>query len=395
MSGSWWGGTRLVAERSMLESARSRTFRVVTGLLLVLAVGALTVPDLIGHGRTTYSLATIGKVEPTLSASLAAAGRSADFKVDYTAVADRAAVRRAVRDGHATVGLARGTLYASSAASSTFPALVAQTVVAREIAGRMAAMGLTARQIAGLQSVRPPKHVTVGRAQDAARARIGYAVGIILFLALTLAGTAIATTVAMEKSTRISEVLLAMLRPSQPLVGTVLAVGTLTLAQLLVLAVPFAVATGRGGDVRLPAAAGGDIALAVVWFVLGFALYAFAFAAAAALVDKITEVSSAIQPVTYTLIACYVVAIFVANDDPHGRLSVAASLFPLSAPLAMPIRWASGEVPVYQLVLAMALTALTAGLLVAVASSIYRRALLVTGHRVKLREVLGSRAVGL
>jgi ABC-2 type transport system permease protein len=60
--------------------------------------------------------------------------------------------------------------------------------------------------------------------------------------------------------------------------------------------------------------------------------------------------------------------------------------------MAMPIRWAAGEVPVWQLLLAMALTAATAVLLVSIASSIYRRALLITGHRVKLREVLGGRA---
>ena len=41
----------------------------------------------------------------------------------------------------------------------------------------------------------------------------------------------------------------------------------------------------------------------------------------------------------------------------------------------------------------MALTAGTAVLLVSVASSIYRRALLITEHRVKLREVIGRRPV--
>jgi hypothetical protein len=81
-------------------------------------------------------------------------------------------------------------------------------------------------------------------------------------------------------------------------------------------------------------------------------------------VNKITEVNSAIQPVMVLLIA----------------------------PLAMPTRWASGEVPVWQLLLAMALTAATAVLLVWVVSSVYRRALLMTGRRVKLREMIGSQA---
>jgi ABC-2 type transport system permease protein len=77
--------------------------------------------------------------------------------------------------------------------------------------------------------------------------------------------------------------------------------------------------------------------------------------------------------------------------DPGGVWSVAASLFPLSAPMAMPIRWATGAVPIYQLILAMALTAAASVLLVAVSSSIYRRALVITGRKVKLREVIGGR----
>jgi ABC-2 type transport system permease protein len=197
--------------------------------------------------------------------------------------------------------------------------------------------------------------------------------------------------VAMEKSTRISEVLLAILRPSQVLVGTVMAVGTATLVQLLVLATPVAVAVRVTDKIGVPAIAAGDIGLAVAWFVLGFALYAFLFAAAAALVNKITEVNSAILPVSVTLVASYIVALAVVAPNPSAGWSVVASMFPLTAPLVMPVRWASGQVPIYQLLLAMVLTVATAVLLVSVASSIYRRALLITGHRVRVREMIRPR----
>jgi len=130
----------------------------------------------------------------------------------------------------------------------------------------------------------------------------------------------------------------------------------------------------------------------VAWFGLGFTLYAFLFAATAAMVDKVTEVSSAIMPVTTILIVGYMVGVTVVMADPTGGWSVAATIFPLTAPLTMPIRWASGEVPVWQLVLSMALTAGTAVLLVSVAASVYRRALVITGRRVKLRELLGNRS---
>jgi ABC-2 type transport system permease protein len=187
-------------------------------------------------------------------------------------------------------------------------------------------------------------------------------------------------------------VLLAVLRPSQMIVGTVVSCGIITLVELVALVTPLAISVRLTDKIGLPAVAAGDIGLALAWFVLGFVLYAFLFAATAALVDKITEVNSAIMPVTMMLVIGYMLAITIVMSDPGGAWSVAASIFPFTAPMAMPIRWASGLVPWWQLVLAMALTGAAAVLMAAIASAIYRRALVITGRRVKLREVIGSRS---
>lgn len=389
--GTWWAGTAMVAERGLLENLRSRTFKVVTGLLLLLSIAAVVGPQVIGGNSTTYTLATTAKAPAGMVAMLDAAGKSADFTVEYVTRADGDAVRRAVRDGDATAGLAGGTLYTQAAEGGTFPVLVAQAVVTLETSRQLSAAGLSPQQVADLQSVPPPRQVVVGPADNEGRAAVGFAVGIVLYLFLLLAGTAIGTAVAMEKSTRISEVLLAILRPSQMIVGTVFAVGTVTLGQLLILAAPLAVAVRVTDKIGLPPVAAGDIGLAVAWFVLGFMMFAFLYAAAAALVDKITEVGSVIMPVTMIIVLGYLLAVTVVTSDPNEGWSVAASIFPFTAPMAMPIRWASGQVPIWQLLLAMALTAATAMLLASVAASIYRRALVITGRRVKLREVVGDR----
>jgi len=388
---TWWKGTALVAERGLLENIRSRSFKVVAALMLLLSIAAVTVPQILANQSTTYTLATIGKAPAEVAAALSAAAKPGDFTVAYVVRDSEDAVRKAVRDGDATAGLAGSRLYASATDGGTFPVLVAQAVVTLETTRQLAMAGLTPRQVADLQSIRPPEQVIVGRVDNEGRAGAGFAVGIVLYLALTFAGSAIATTVAMEKSTRISEVLLAVLRPSQVLVGTVVAVGIVTLFQLLVLAAPLAVAVRVTDSIGLPSVAAADLMLAIAWFALGFMLYAFLFAATAALVDKITEVNSAILPVMTMLVVGYMLAVTVVTADPGGGWSVASSMFPLTAPLAMPIRWASGLVPVWQLLLAMAGTAAAAALMVGVASSIYRRALLITGRRVRLRELVGGR----
>jgi ABC-2 type transport system permease protein len=222
---------------------------------------------------------------------------------------------------------------------------------------------------------------------------VGFAVGVTLFMALLFGGTAISTTVALEKSTRISEVLLAALHPSQILVGTVLAVGAVTVAQLVVLAAPVAVALQVTDTIELPAVATSDIVLAVVWFLLGFALYAFLYAALGALVSKVSEVDTVVGPIVGLITGAYFVAVFTVLEHPGSPWGAFASMFPLTAPLAMPVRWISGEVPISQLLVAMPLTAATALVFVALSSTIYRRALLITGHRVRFREVIGKPAV--
>jgi ABC-2 type transport system permease protein len=388
---AWWRGTQLVAGRALGQNLRSRAFKVVTGLLLLLSIAVVVVPQLLTNEIPNYTLATVGVANPALAAQLDATARSGQFTVEYTVMADEAAVQAAVRDGTATAGLVNGTLYVEQNGTGTFPVLVAQAVVAQETAAKLTAAGLTATQLADLRNIQPPQQVLVGQVQNAGRAAIGLAVGIVLYLALTFAGSIIATTIATEKATRISEVLLAVLRPSQILAGNVIAVGAVTLLQLLVLATPLAVSLAVSQTAALPTVAATDIALAIAWFVLGFVLYAFIFAATAALVDKIADVSTAILPVSITLILSYLVTIFIVINNPLSPLSTAASLFPLTAPMAMPVRWASGDVPAYQLALSMLLTAATAVLFVALASTIYRRAIVLTGRRVTLREVLTHR----
>jgi ABC-2 type transport system permease protein len=243
---SWWRGTGLVAQRSLLETVRSRTYRIVTALLLLASAAVVVVPQLVLGQTTTYTLATVGEVPDDLRAALESAAGSGDFRVEYTARDDEAAVREAVRDDEATAGLAGDTLYTGQDLDPTFPVLVSQTVVALESGARLEGLGLTPEQIAQVAAVEPPEQVTVGRVANEERAAVGFGVGIALYMALTFAGSAIATAVALEKATRVSEVLLAVLRPSQILVGTVAAVGTATLAQLLVLGAPLAVAVRLG-----------------------------------------------------------------------------------------------------------------------------------------------------
>lgn len=388
-AGSWWTGTRLVAGRAVAEGVASRSWRAVTALLLLAGIAVVVLPRIIGGGAADYQLATIGSPPPALVAGLEATGKAGDFTVKYAALADGDDVRQAVEDGDADAGLVPGKIYVSRNGSGTFPTIVSAAVREIAVVEALVAAGLQPQEVARIQATPPPAQVVVGPVQDEGRAAVGFASGIVLYLALIVAGTGLVTTVATEKTTRVSEVLLAVLRPTQMLVGTVLGAGALAMAQLAAIVIPVAVSLVVTDSPYLPAAAAPDVALAVIWFVLGLSLYAFVFAALAALVDKLTEVNSAVVPVYVVLIASYFIAVTVVVSDPNNWLSVIASLFPLSAPLVMPARWASGVVPVWQLTFSMLLTAGGAVLLALLASQVYRRGIVRTGRRLTIRDALG------
>jgi ABC-2 type transport system permease protein len=377
----------------MAEAWGSRSWRVVTLVMLAIGLAVVIVPRVIGDRETTYTLAVVGQPAPLVMAQLEAAASAGEFRLEVSEAADAGAAQQVVRDGDADVALvgsgAEATMYVASDGGFVFPALVSQAVLTAATTDALAQAGLTPGQIAQIQSLPPPEQVEVGRVANEGRAAVGFVGGIVIYLALILTGSSIATAVATEKSTRISEVLLAVLRPTQLLVGTVLGVGLLGLGQVAALAVPAALGF-LGQDVLDVQAASGDIALAVLWFVVGIALYAFVFAALGTLVEKPTEVGGAIMPANFVLIGSYMLAVTVTVRDPNSWASVVASLFPLSAPLVMPVRWASGLVPGWQLALALLLTAASAVLLALVASRIYARGLARTGRRLKLREVLSE-----
>jgi len=107
--------------------------------------------------------------------------------------------------------------------------------------------------------------------------------------------------------------------------------------------------------VDVPAARGAVIAWAIVWFVLGFALYAMVYGALGSLASRTEDAQSVAGPVMAVLIVAYL-ASFAVIGSPDTRWAQLLSLFPATAPLAMPNRIAMGATVWWEPVLAAALT---------------------------------------
>lgn len=76
--------------------------------------------------------------------------------------------------------------------------------------------------------------------------------------------------------------------------------------------------------------------------------------------------------------------------DPNGTVAVVLSLFPLSAPLTLLVRYSMTSIPAWQLITAVALLALTAIGAMWLAARIFRIGMLRFGQRVNLSEIAAN-----
>jgi ABC-2 type transport system permease protein len=202
-------------------------------------------------------------------------------------------------------------------------------------------------------------------------------------------GIWVASGVIEEKASRVVEMLLSAIRPKQLLLGKIVGIGTLGLAQLIVIssfAIGLAFATNA---INVSFSAFGAAGLVIGWFILGFAFYATLFAAAGSLVTRMEELQNVIVPINLTILVSFFISIG-ALQDPNGRLQVIASILPTSSALAMPVRIVLGAAPGWQIALSLIVLVGSTVLLVPFAARLYSGAVLRTRGRVRIREAWRS-----
>jgi ABC-2 type transport system permease protein len=174
------------------------------------------------------------------------------------------------------------------------------------------------------------------------------------------------------------------------LAGKVTGIGLLGFGQFVLTALAALVATLTVDSVDIPAVSGGVLAWVVVWFVLGYALYAMAYGALGSLASRAEDAQSVAGPVIYVLLAGYFASFIAVSEDPEGGWSRLLSFVPVTAPLAMPGRIALGAAAWWEPYLAAALTMAAIAALVAVAGQVYTNAILQTGPTIRLRDAWHS-----
>lgn len=230
---------------------------------------------------------------------------------------------------------------------------------------------------------------------------LAYFMAIILYTAIILYGVNVMSSVLEEKTTRIVEVLVSSLRPFQLMVGKVLGVGAVSMFQFLIwgasarvmLSQRKALLGGMSGAqdaaqvFQMPHVSAATIGIFLSYFLGGFLLYSAMFAAVGAISSNEQEARQAQMPVVLMLVVAFV-SMFGMLNDPGSTYAVTLSLFPFTAPIAMPVRWAAGTMPATELAASLALLFLAIVGVTWMAARIYRVGILMTGKRPTVKELV-------
>ena len=210
-----------------------------------------------------------------------------------------------------------------------------------------------------------------------------YAVMMLFYIIILSSASLLLNSVAKEKENRVMEVLMLAVTPRQLLSGKIIGLGVVGLLQVITWVGTGRILLARSGTTfnlpiafQLPAS---FLVWGLIFFLLGYAVYASLMAGLGALVPNLREASQATIMVIFPLIIPMMLNSVLINE-PNSTFSVIMSLFPLTSPIAMMTRLAAGGVPFWQPVLAAILLVITAVWVVRSVARMFRAQTILSGQ---------------
>lgn len=245
---------------------------------------------------------------------------------------------------------------------------------------------------------------------------VGGISGYLIMMFVIIYGNMVMRSVIEEKTNRIIEIIISSVKPFRLMMGKIIGTSLAGILQFIIWAilgtVLFTVLTvllnvemgGTAGAVQQAAENSqnsgaallliefgklplGSIVLCfIIYFIGGFFLYSSLYAAIGAAVDSETDSQQFLLPIILPLMLGVYVGFFTVINDPHGTVATVFSMIPLTSPIVMLMRIPFG-VPLWQIILSMAILFSTFFGVVWFAAKIYRIGILMYGKKPTYKEI--------
>jgi ABC-2 type transport system permease protein len=404
----------LIARREYMEQIRSRAFRLSTiGLPLVLAaVFGISYLSSLGLGANKHMAVAAG--DPVLANDIRdrlVSGKNSKAIVDVVAPAkaeDRAALIERTRakaiDGFLWIetpvgGMPTATYFSASAGdfmgTETLKGALNDSLVSEHLTSGGMKQAEVDNLVKGLSIVtfQVKKNGALVKSNAMASFWKGYVMALLLTMTTMIYGLNVARSIVQEKTSRVFEVMLATVKPSDMLTGKLAGSGAVGLTQIgiwlvagaAILVSPLA-AAAMSGDLEIHFSVA-ECVLFPVYFLLGYLLFSSLFAGLAASCETEQELQMYMPLAAAPTWLSFSLILLIINDS-NSFWSVAASFFPPCAPIIMFLRMASETPPAWQFAVSIGLMILSIWGVLWFSSRLYRVGILMYGKRATLPELL-------
>lgn len=401
-----------IFSEEVMRKLQSRPFRVGLAVGIVLLAAITRLPSMLEHLSPSSSQRVI-----VIGASRLAANAAGFLKSDFTIARimaqgspDTKMLKSYDADTAIVLKQAGGSL--SATVYTKRPSEASESTIRHDLQplALKNATGLSMKKINSALEI-PIVIVPIAsrfgsRGEEEAAAGMASGMLVLLYLAIIMNGQLVMSSVVEEKTSRIAELLVAVVNPSKLLAGKVLAATAVAFLQLAVWLVTLALfGGGMGSSGASHGAAHADafflmgdispltIAVFVLFFLFGLLQISMLLAAAGSLVNRTEDVGSLALPLLLPIIFALFIGI-AAVQSPDAPWAVAASLTPIVSPFVMFVRIAVGFVPVWQLVLAIGINAAVLAITAWGSGRLYRVGMLLYGSAPSLRQIARALRAG-
>lgn len=218
-----------------------------------------------------------------------------------------------------------------------------------------------------------------------------------LYMVILLYGQMVATNVATEKSSRAMELLVTSANPNSMMFGKVIAsclAGFIQLATVFGSALAFYnINKSYWGDnmiiksiFNIPPEL---LVYMLVFFILGFLIYAFMFGAVGSTASKLEDINTSVMPITMLFVVAFIVVmISMSSGDVDTTLMKVCSYIPFTSPMSMFTRIAMSTVSWYEIATSIAILILSTIGIGVLSAKIYRVGVLLYGTPPNIKSII-------
>lgn len=407
-----WHNVWAVIRREYLQRVRSKWFIAATVGGPVVMAGLIFVPAWLAvqSDRNEFNLAVVdgtgvlyGELAPRLERGgfeVEEARWHADVVTDLRRRANEGEIGGFIMVDELTLETGEAIYYSMDVPSALRQVTVQTSVARAALEYQLRQQGVDAEALLGGGELQVEVISEAGSDISEPQFAIAYIGAFLLYMVILLYAVSVMRATLEEKTSRIVEVIISSMKPSELMLGKIMGVCAVSLTQMAIWigaaialfagAIPMMIAArpelANLENLRQVVPGAGLMLLFLGFFLFGFLMYSGLYAAVGAMCNSDEEAQQAQFPMIMLLVVP-IVMVTPVIQAPNTPMATGLSLFPLFSPILMWARVSGGGVPVWQVALSFLLMAVMVWVIAWIAGRIYKVGILMSGKRPTLPEL--------